>query len=108
MTAHSRVARQAVDLLGTLIKRRRLELKLKAADLAERAGVSRALIYRIERGDPGCSVGAVFEAATIVRVPLFDDESGRAVAERLRQTERELTLLPKAARTSKAPVRDDF
>jgi transcriptional regulator with XRE-family HTH domain len=97
-----------VALLGRLIRQRRLELKLTAEDLAARAGVSRALLYRIERGDPGCSIGAVFEAAAIVGVPLFEDETGQATAERLRQADRQLALLPKAARASKRPVYDEF
>jgi hypothetical protein len=32
------------------------------------------LLARIEKGDPGCSIGSVFEVATICGVPLFDQE----------------------------------
>jgi hypothetical protein len=38
---------------------------MTAGQLAERAGLSRGLIYRIEKGDLGCAIGAVFEAAAI-------------------------------------------
>jgi len=42
------------------------------AGLASRAGISRALLRRIERGDPSCSIGVVFEVATIGGSSLFD------------------------------------
>ncbi|KCH63441.1 hypothetical protein T558_04054, partial [Mycobacterium tuberculosis UT0002] len=32
---------------------------LKAAELAQRAGISRTTLQKIERGDPGVSIGAV-------------------------------------------------
>ena len=45
---------------------------MTTADLASRAGISRALLQRIERGDPGCSIGVVVEVATIGGLSLFD------------------------------------
>ena len=107
MQTHSRPTLQAVALLGRMIKARRLEAKLSAAELAERAGISRALVYRIERGDPSCSIGAAFEAAVIVRAPLFggeDVDTGRLLA----RTERELALLPRTAHGPRKAVRDEF
>ena len=106
MATHSRPALQAITLLGHLIKARRIETKLKAEQLAERVGISRALLYRIESGDPSCSIGAVLEAATIVGIRLFDD--GTEMATHLARAQRELTLLPRAVRASRAPVHDDF
>ncbi|WP_132251714.1 helix-turn-helix transcriptional regulator [Methylobacterium segetis] len=105
--AHSRQAVEALELLGSLVKLARLERKMTAADLAERAGISRPLLRRIERGDPGCSIGAVFEAAVIVGVPLFEAEQGAATlhAGEIRQR---LVLMPKSARRSRRPARDDF
>ena len=38
---------------------------MTTADLASRAGISRAMLRRIGRGDPGRSIGVVFEVATI-------------------------------------------
>jgi DNA-binding CsgD family transcriptional regulator len=38
--------------------------------VTDRAGISRGLLRRIETGDPGCTIGAVFEVATIVGVRL--------------------------------------
>lgn len=45
----SRVSRQALLLLGQQSKAGRLARKLTAEDLATRAGISRALLRRIER-----------------------------------------------------------
>jgi branched-subunit amino acid aminotransferase/4-amino-4-deoxychorismate lyase len=64
----SAYAREAAELLGLLIRSARVERGLTIADLAERAGVSRGLVHRVEQGDPGCSLGAAFELAAIVGV----------------------------------------
>ena len=45
---------------------------MTAADLASRAGISLVLLRPIGRGDPGCSIGVVFEVATIGGLSLFD------------------------------------
>lgn len=104
---YSPYARNAVKLLGQLIRRARIEKKLTAGELAERTGVSRGLIQRIEQGDTGCAIGAVFEAATIVGVRLFDADLG-ALTGMLEASTSTLTLLPKTVRRSAAEVKDDF
>ncbi len=93
--------------MGQLIRAARIERKLTLVELAERAAVSRGLIQRIEQGDPGCAVGAVFEAASLLGIKLFDSDQTRLSANSavVQQT---LALLPKAARGSKRPVKDDF
>lgn len=104
---HSRYALEAVSLLGSLIRSGRIEQRMTAEELARRAGVSRALLYRIERGDPVASIGAVLEAAAIVGVPLFGLDRPALTAQ-LAQVQDRLTLLPKAARATRTTVRDDF
>ena len=100
-------AADAVTLLGQLIRKARIERKLKAVDVTERAGISRGLLRRIETGDAGCTIGAVFEVATIVGVRLFDTDQtalSKAVA-----TNREiLALLPKSVRDPRIEADDDF
>jgi transcriptional regulator with XRE-family HTH domain len=103
----SRYSRDAVLLLGQLIRRNRIERKLTAGELAERSGLSRGLVGRIEQGDPGCSIGAVFEAAAIAGVKLFDADDRRLAAD-LAGNAASLTLLPKAVRASTRAVKDDF
>lgn len=105
--ALSRYSHEATHLLGSLIRQHRLERRMTAAELAQRAGVSRGLVQRAERGDPGCAIGSVFELAAIVGVPLFEADSYRLAA--LRQaTEHTLKLLPSAARLPSPKVNDDF
>ena len=105
--SYSRYALEAIELLGQLVRINRIERKMTAHDLAERAGISRALLHRIERGDPGCSIGAVFECAAVVGVPLFESEQ-KSLAGRIRDADGRLALLPKAARRTTRVVRDDF
>ena len=62
----------ALQLLGQLIREARVGKRLSTSELAVRIGISRALLQRIEKGDPGCSVGVVFEAAAICGVTLFE------------------------------------
>ena len=75
--------------------------------LAERAGISRDLLRRIEKGDPRCEIGVVFELAAILGVPLFEAEPG-ALPSRLREARARLALLPKAVHAPRDEVKDDF
>ncbi|MPY76496.1 MAG: helix-turn-helix domain-containing protein [Alphaproteobacteria bacterium] len=105
--AYSRYSRDAIVLLGQMIRLGRINRKLTLAELAERADVSRGLIQRIERGDPGCSIGAVFEVAAIVGVRLFDADQ-RMLSGNIVSNQQMLTLLPKSARPAPRAVKDDF
>jgi len=104
---YSRYAVEAAVYLGQLVRKARLERKETTAQLAERAGISRGLLQRIERGDPGCSVGATFEVAALVGIRLFDLDRDTLAANR-RSLEHTLTLLPSAARSTRKAVKDDF
>ncbi len=105
--AYSRYSRDAAQLLGQMIRLGRMNRKLTLAELAERAGVSRGLIQRIERGDMGCAIGAVFEVATIVGIGLFDADQSTLTAS-ISSNRQTLTLLPESARTSRKAIKDDF
>jgi transcriptional regulator with XRE-family HTH domain len=103
----SRYSRDAAVLLGQLIRRGRIERKLTAEDVAQRTGISRGLLRRIERGDTGCSIGAVFEVAAVTGVKLFDADQP-SLAANLSANAATLTLLPKSVRISTRAVKDDF
>lgn len=103
---YSRYTREAIKLLGKMIKLGRVERKLTAQDLADRAGISRGLLQRIEKGDPKCEIGVVFELAVLVDVRLFDSDA-TALAGHVRRIEDKLVLLPKHVRPTKA-VDDEF
>ena len=104
---YSPVAREAAQLLGEQIRVGRIERRWTAEHLAERAGISRATVHKIEQGDIGCAVGLVFELAVLVRVPLFDSEQVPLDFQR-RQVRDKIALLPKRARERKVEVHDDF
>ncbi|BDA87215.1 transcriptional regulator (plasmid) [Aureimonas sp. SA4125] len=105
--AYSKVTQEAAALLGQQIRMARLEQRMTADDLAERVGISRGLLQRIERGDLGCAIGAVFEAAAVLGIPLFGIDH-RGLTDRLAANAHILTLLPKTARPVQRPVKDDF
>ena len=104
---YSRYTRDAAALLGGLIRAARKERKLTAQELADRAGISRGLLQRIEKGDLKCEIGAVFEVATIVGIKLFDADEN-TLPKYLSQTRDKLTLLPKSVRHKSRVVFDDF
>ena len=100
-------AAEAAVLLGGLLRKARIDGKLKAAEVAERAGMSRGLLRRIEAGDPGCAIGAVFEVAAVVGLPLFNFD--RPTMSRTLDSSREImALIPKSVRSSRFEVDDDF
>jgi transcriptional regulator with XRE-family HTH domain len=104
--SYSGHGREAVKLLGTLIRAARKERKMTAHEIAERAGISRGLVQRIEKGDMKCEIGAAFEVATIVGIRLFDADDSTLSA-RMRQTEEKLALLPKTVRKKVGKIVDD-
>ena len=104
---YSHYAKEAAVLLGQLIRQARIERKMTTQELAERVGLSRGLLRRIENGDLGCTLGAVFETAAVVGVHLFDaDEAGMTAA--VNEKRPFMALLPKAIRTARVKADDDF
>lgn len=105
--SYSRVTRQALSLLGKLIRIGRTERGMTAQDLADRAGISRTTLYNIEKGAPGPEIGIVFEVAALVGVRLFEYDE-RTLAMHNARLDEKLTLLPKSVRPSRQEVDDDF
>ena len=104
---YSPYTRDALQLFGQLIREARIVKKLSTSELADRIGISRALLQRIEKGNPGCSIGVVFEAAAICGVPLFELDQ-RSLARSLAHQSTKLALLPQSVRVSKLVVKDAF
>jgi transcriptional regulator with XRE-family HTH domain len=104
---HSHYAKDAAVLLGQLIRKARIDRKMTAEELADRAGLSRGLLRRIENGDLGCTLGAVFEAATIAGVQLFDADEP-ALTRALESNTAMMTLMPKSVRASRMKPDDNF
>lgn len=104
---YSQYSKDAAALLGALIREARNERKLTAQELADRAGISRGLLQRIEKGNLKCAIGTVFEVATIVGIKLFEAD-GIHLARQLRHTKEKLALMPKSVRKTSKKVNDDF
>lgn len=104
---YSRQNLEALEMLAQLIHVARIEQKMSAQEMADRAGISRPLLRRIENGDPGCAIGSVFEVATIAGVPLFTGQPDRLETQRSALAEK-LSLLPKRARKPRRVIHDDF
>ena len=64
---YSKYTQEAVTLLGEQIKLGRKQRKWSENALAERSGISRATLQKIESGKMTSAIGLVFEVATLVR-----------------------------------------
>ncbi len=104
--AYSRYTRVASDLLGKLVRLGRKERKWTEQELAGRAGISRATLQKIEKGDLSVAIGLVFEVAALVGVKLFDDEQSSLVSHIARADDK-LALLPSAVRKRRKTMVDD-
>lgn len=104
---YSRYTQEALRLFAGRIKATRLEGSITAQDLAERTGISRDLLYRIEHADPACSIGVVFEVATLLGITLFQSDYDELILKN-KIVEDKLALLPSRARPAKVEVDDDF
>lgn len=105
--AYSRYTRKATELMGKMIRLHRMERKMTTQDLADRAGISRITLQKIENGNLKCEIGIVFEVAALVGIKLFDSD-----AISLDQLEEsvvdKIALLPKRIQPSKRDVDDAF
>ncbi len=104
---YSHYAKDAARLLGLLIRSGRTERGMTVAEAAERAGISRGLVHRVENGDMGCSLGAAFELAALAGVRLFEAEP-TTLTKHLAMARDKLVLLPKAVHQRMGKVDDDF
>lgn len=105
--AYSPPSLEALALLGKLIQLARKQRRMTAAELAERTGISRSTLQRIEKGDPKVEIGIMFEAATLVGVPLFDAGPGR-LSDKIERVTDKLALLPKSIHKPEPKVNDAF
>jgi len=98
--------RRALRKLGQDIKEARLRRRITAAVLAERASISRTTLTKLEKGEPGVSIGNV--ASVLFSLGLIDQLS--ALAD-LRFDEQGLALeaeqLPKRIRPKKRKPRGE-
>jgi transcriptional regulator with XRE-family HTH domain len=104
---YSRYTREAAVLLARQVRLGRKRRKWTEHELAERVGIARATLQKIEKGDLSVAIGLVFEVAALVGVTLFDDERVALYAH-IARTEDKLALLPSSIRKRSKPVDDEF
>ncbi len=104
---YSRYALEGLGLFGKTIRLGRMQRRLTAQELAERMGVSRSTLQRIEKGDPKVEIGLMFEAASILGVKLFDADE-KAVSALSARTDDRIALLPKHVYKAGKQVVDEF
>ena len=71
-----------LNVLGERIRAQRKKLKLNATVAAEAAGMSRITWYRIEKGEPAVTMGAWFNAVTVLGLTLDIPETDIAGTDR--------------------------
>lgn len=84
--------RQALVDLGRTIATARKARGMSQADLAQRLGVSKVTVIRLESGHPGTKVGTVFHALWLVDLPLWPSLDVDT-AEQLRLLQRKADLV---------------
>jgi transcriptional regulator with XRE-family HTH domain len=104
--AYSPTTGEAARLLGARVRLARRERRWTLQQLAERVGVTQVTMRKVEHGDLTVALGIAFEAATVLGVPLFHEDSARRSLERSRIDDR-LAVLPQLVRKP-AEVDDDF
>lgn len=104
---YSQQTLDAARVLGLEVARFRRSRRWKAADLAERAGVSTFTLRKIERGDPTVALGTAFEVATLLGIQLFGADRG-ALTTLVERAQDRLGLLPARVREPGSGVHDDF
>jgi len=98
---------EATRLMGRQVKLGRKQRKWTESELAERAGISRATLQKIEKGDMACAIGLVFEAAALVGVDLFEADTS-PLHRQMERVNDKIALLPKSIHKSKRAIDDDF
>ena len=91
--------------LGERFKLARLRRKLSNAVIAQRAGISRTSLYKVERGDPGATLGTYLRVLTVlglqtdINVLAADDKVGRKLQDL------DLEPSPASSRRPKKPAK---
>lgn len=104
---YSRYAKEAATLMGEQIKLGRKQKRWTENELAERAGISRATLQKIEKGDMSCAVGLIFEVATLVNIPLFEQNT-YPLFRQVEHIRDKVALLPQRIRSRLNEVDDNF
>lgn len=105
--AYARYTLEGIALLGKMIRQGRKQRQMTEHELANRLGIARSTLQRVEQGDPKVEIGIMFEAAALVGVKLFDsDEKGvTTLSERM---DDRIAVLPKHIYKTGKKLIDEF
>ena len=104
---YSKYAQEAVQLLGKQIQLARKQRKWSEKNLADRAGISRTTLQKIENGEMTCAIGLAFETAALVGLNLFEHDTF-PLSMNLKNTRDMIALLPQRITSKTKTVDDDF
>ncbi|MFV2060138.1 MAG: helix-turn-helix domain-containing protein [Gammaproteobacteria bacterium] len=103
----SKQTQLSLRTLGAMIKAARLEQSFSQADLAHRLNISRYTVMALEKGDPSVAIGTVFEACTIIGIPLLAENTNRLL--HLSTTVANFaSVLPERSRSAITELDDNF
>ena len=104
---YSKYAQETALLLGKQIKLARKRKKWSEQNLADRAGISRATLQKIERGEMTCAIGLVFESAALVGLNLFEQDK-IPLSISIENANNKIALMPRRIKPQTKVVDDDF
>jgi len=104
---YARYTTEAIALLGKMIRHGRKQRKMTEMELAERLGIARSTLQRLEQGAPKVEIGIMFEAASLVGVKLFDSDE-RSVNRLSDRMDDRIAVLPKHIYNARKKVVDEF
>lgn len=104
---YARYTLEGLALLGKMIRHGRKQRTMTEHGLADRLGVARSTLQRIEKGDPKVEIGLMFEAAALVGVRLFESDA-RGVAMLSERLDDRLAVLPRHVSKAGRKVIDEF
>ncbi|MES2975669.1 MAG: helix-turn-helix transcriptional regulator [Pseudomonadota bacterium] len=88
--------------MGARLKLARLRRKLSNAVVAQRAGISRTSLYKVEAGDPGATMGTYLRVMAVLG--LEADVNGLAADDKVGRKLQDLALEAPAARPRRGPA----
>ena len=94
---YSPYAVEAAQLLGARVSLARRQRRWSMQELADRAGITKFTLGKVERGDLTVGLGVAFEVAALVGVPLFHEDRSQLSADLDRARDR-IALLPQRVR----------
>jgi transcriptional regulator with XRE-family HTH domain len=104
--AYSRTTTETARHVGDRVRLGRVDRRWTAQELADRLGVSRATIRKIESGDPTVGLGVAIEACVLVGAPLLAGDEERRPRDRGGDVARS-AVAPQRVRARK-DIDDDF